>query len=223
MIGFMLIYPFVIGIIGRYFLPWIAGRSNLNLDLYADLILVILTLITPIAFGAILAFSILEDRDDNILKSIKVTPLSINKFLSFRVITVLIMTYFTVVFVMWFSNIGDLHAKNIFAIALLASLEAPMYGLLINAFSTNKIEGFAVMKGMGIFILFPIIALFFMDNKELYFSFAPGFWTAKSISSLIRGQGILNFSYEKYYFIGLAYLILLNLLSYKIFTKRVEI
>jgi len=222
MIGFMLIYPFIFGIIGRYFLPWIADRSGINIDLYADLILVILTLITPIAFGAILAFSILEDRDDSILTSVKVTPLSINKFLSFRFITVFVLTYLTVVFVMWFSNIGDFPVKNIFAIALLASLEAPMYGLLINAFSTNKIEGFAVMKGMGIFVLFPIIALFFIDKKELFFSFAPGFWAAKSISSIIRGEGILYLSYNQYYIIGVVYLILLNLLSYKIFNKRVE-
>lgn len=223
MIGFMLIYPFIFGIIGRFFLPWLGDRSGLNLDLYADLILVILILIIPITFGAILAFSILEDRDDNIFTSIRVTPLSIKEFLSFRFITVFILTYFTVVFVMWFSNIGDFPIKNIWAIGLLASLEAPMYGLLINAFSTNKIEGFAVMKGMSIFILFPIIALFFIDKKELFFSFAPGFWAAKSISSVIRGEGILYLSYNQYYFIGLLYLILLNLISYKIFTKRVEV
>ena len=29
MIGFMFIYPFIFGIMGRYFLPWIADRSNL--------------------------------------------------------------------------------------------------------------------------------------------------------------------------------------------------
>lgn len=223
MMGFMLIYPFIFGIIGRFFLPWIGDRTDINLDLYADLILVILTLITPITFGSILAFSILEDRDDNIFTSIRISPLSLNQFLSFRFITVLILTYFTVVFIMWFSNIGDFPIKYIFAIALLAALEAPMYGFLINAFSSNKIEGFAVMKGMGIFILFPIIALFFLDKKELFFSFAPGFWAAKCISSVIRGEGILYLSYGQYYFIGLLYLTLLNLLSYKIFTGRVEI
>lgn len=222
MIRFMFGYPFVFGIIGRYFVPWIAERSNLNIDLYADLILVMLTLITPIAFGAILAFSILEDRDDNILTSIKVTPLSINVFLSFRFVTVVILTYFTVVFVMWFSNIANFPVKNIFAIALLVSLEAPVYGFLINAFSSNKIEGFAVMKGTGIFMLFPIIALFFTDKKELFFSFAPGFWAAKSISSVIRGDGVLYLRYSHYYIIGVIYLVLLNLLSYKIFSKRVE-
>lgn len=223
MMGFMLMYPILFGFIGRYFLPWIADKSGFSIDLYADLIIVILTLIVPIAFGALIAFSILEDRDDSIFTSIKVTPLSINQFLSFRFIMVLVLSYITTVFVIWFSDIGNFPMKNILAIAFLASLEAPMYGLLINSLSNNKIEGFAVMKGLGTLILFPIIALFFIDKKELFFSFAPGFWAAKAISSVIRGEGILYLTYNQYYFIGIIYLILLNLLSYRLFIKKVEI
>lgn len=223
MMRFMAIYPFLFGFIGRYLLPWIADKSGFNLEFYADLIVVILTLIVPISFGAIVAFSILEDRDDNILTSVKVTPLSINQFLSFRVFLVLVLTYLSTVFVIWFSDIGNIPIKNILAIAFLASLEAPMYGLLINSLSNNKIEGFAVMKGFGIFMIFPIIALFFIDKKELFFSFAPGFWAAKSISSIIRGEGILYLSYYQYYFIGIVYLILLNIVSYRLFIKKVEV
>ncbi|MCF6463803.1 ABC transporter permease [Clostridium sp. Cult1] len=223
MMGFMALYPFIFGFIGRYFLPWVADKSDLNIDLYADLIIVILTLVVPISFGALIAFSILEDRDDNILTSVKATPLSITQFLSFRFIIVLVLTYITTLFVIWFSNIGDIPIKNILAIAFLASLEAPMYGMLINSLSNNKIEGFAVMKGLGSFILFPIIALFFFDKKELFFSFAPGFWAAKAISSIIKGEGVLYLSYYQYYFIGLVYLVLLNIASYKLFVRKVEI
>lgn len=223
MMGFMAVYPILFGLIGRFFIPWLADKNGFSIDIYADLIIVILTLIVPISFGALIAFSILEDRDDNILSSVKVTPLSINQFLSFRFIMVFILTYITTVFVIWFSNIGDIPIKNILTIAFLASLEAPMYGLLINSFSSNKIEGFAVMKGLGTLIIFPIIALFFIDKKELFFAFAPGFWSAKAISSIIRGKGILYLSYNQYYFIGLIYLAILNFLSYKLFTKRVEV
>ncbi len=41
-----------------------------------------------------------------------------------------------------------------------------MYGLLINSLSSNKIQGFAVMKGLGTLIIFPIIALFFVNKKK---------------------------------------------------------
>lgn len=223
MMGFMALYPFIFGIIGRYFFPWIEKNSGFSTEIYGDLINVMLILVIPISFGALIAFSILEDRDDNILTSIKVSPLSITKFLSFRFIIIFVLSYITTVFVIWFSNIGNIPLKYIFAIGILAALEAPMYGLLINCLSNNKIEGFAVMKGLSALILFPIIALFFFDKKELFFAFAPGFWYTKAISSIFKGKGILYLSYYQYYFIGLAYLSLLNILAYNLFKKRLKI
>lgn len=223
LMGFMVFYPILFGIIGRYLLPWIADISDFTIDYYEDLILVILTLMTPQIYGALTGFSILDDRDDNVLTSIRVTPLSIHQFLSFRLIVVVIITFIACTYVMWFSDVGEIPIENILAIAFLASLEAPMTGLFINSLSHNKIEGFAVMKGSGIIIIFPIIAMFFIDKKELIFSFAPGFWAAKTISSLIRGEGVLLLTYNQYYFIGLVYVILLNIIVYKIFLSRTKI
>lgn len=220
---FLLIYPIILGIVGRFILPMIAENSGFSIEHYADMIVVILTLMTPVIFGALIGFSILDDRDDNILTSIKTTPLNIHQYLSFRLIMGFVLSWIACAFVMWFSDIWEFSIVAILAISFLASLAAPMSGLLINAFAKNKIEGFAVMKGTGTIIVFPIIALFFLDKKELIFSFAPGFWPAKVISSLIRGKEMLFMSYNQYYFIGLVYVILLNVLIYKLFLKRTKI
>ncbi len=222
MMSFMIFYPILFGVVGRYLIPWVAESSGFNIDLFADLILVSLTLLTPQIYGAIIGFSLLDDRDDNILTSIQVTPLSIHQFLSFRLITVTVLSWIACIFVMWFSNIGSLPLENIIAISFLASLAAPMTGLFINFLAHNKIEGFAVMKGSGVILVFPIIALFFIDKKEFFFAFAPGFWPAKAISSLIRGEGLLQLSYSQYYFIGLIYIIILNIIVYKIFLHRIK-
>lgn len=223
LIKLMAFYPIIFGLIGRYVLPWIAESSDFNINLYADFILVILTLITPQIYGGLIGFSILEDRDDNVFTSIRVTPLSIHQFLSFRLVIVTILSFIAGVFVMWFSDIGDISIGNIIAISFLAALAAPMTGLFINAFAHNKIEGFAVMKGFGIIIVFPIIALFFIDKKELLFSFAPGFWPAKVISTLIRGEQMMYLTYNQYYFIGLVYILILNIAVYKLFLSRTKI
>ncbi len=223
MMKFMLFYPILFGIIGRYVLPLIADASGFKMEHYADLIVVILTLFTPQIYGALVGFSILDDRDDHILSAIKVTPLSIHQFLSFRLFTVYLLSFIAAIYVIWFSDIGDLSFGSIVAIALLASLGAPMTGLFINALSQNKIEGFAVMKGSGTILVLPIIALFFFDKKELFFSFAPGFWPAKAISSLVRGEGLLFLTFNQYYFIGLVYMILLNILIYRIFLQKAKV
>lgn len=219
MMGFMIGYPIIFALLGRYFLPWLSKRNGFDFTPFNDLILVIIVLLVPIAYGALIGFSILEDRDDNVITNIRVTPLSINHFLGFRLAAIYVLCVLATVFVMWFSDIGDLDIKNIIAISLLASLEAPISGLFINGLAKNKIEGFAVMKAGGSIIIFPIVGLFFNNIKELFFSFAPGFWTAKSISSLIRGDG-LYLSYNQYYFIGLAYMIILNIFAYKVFINK---
>lgn len=223
MMSFMLIYPLFFGALGRYLLPWLAESGSFNVDLYADFALAVLALMTPVIFGAVLAFSILDDRDDHILTSIKVTPLSLHQFLSFRLALVFSVSFMACTFVLWFANIGYVVFPSILAISFLASLAAPMLGLVINALASNKIEGFAVMKGMGMLMLFPLIALFFFDYKELFFAIAPGYWPAKVISSIVRGEGLLLMTVNQYYFIGLAYAITVNILAYRFFLKRTRI
>lgn len=220
--SFMLIYPAISALIGRYLLPWIENKYGFDFSPFTDLILALLVLIIPISYGALIGFSILEDRDDNVLVNVKVTPLSIHQFLSFRLIAVYFISVIATIFVMWFSKIGNLPMKNTIAIGILASLEAPISGLLINAFAKNKIEGFAIMKVGGSIIFFPIIALFMTGAKELFFSFAPGFWSAKAISFIIRGGG-LYLSYNQYYAIGLIYMTILNILSYMMFIRKTNI
>lgn len=223
LLSFMLAYPVAFAFLGRYGVPWIAETSGMNMALYADLVLVVLALMTPHIYGALIGFSILEDRDDHILTSIRVTPLSVVGFLSFRFALVTALAFLSTLFILWFSQVGHLTLVQMGAVALLSSLAAPLTGLIINATASNKIEGFVAMKGIiGILIIFPIVGLFFMDAKELIFALAPGFWPAKVISSIVRGEGLLFFSLNQYYWIGFGYAVILNLLAAKGFARRVQ-
>jgi len=221
MMRFMLFYPLLFGLIGRYALPAIAETSDFAIEPNADFILAVLALITPLAFGALTGFSILEDRDDHIVNSIRVTPLTFNQFMSFRMVMVYILTFVACVFVMWFSDIGDLAWRDILVVAFLASFSAPVTGLVINIFSHNKIEGFAIMKLLGMIIILPVISLIFTDAKELFFAVVPPFWPAKMISSVIRGDEAMYLNYSLYFWLGLGYAVLVNALSYVRFIKKV--
>lgn len=220
MLKFMLIYPLIFGILGRFALPWLAENTGFVLELYEDFVLVVLTLLIPQIYGALLGFSILDDRDDNILISVRVTPLNLHQFLSFKVAMVLILSFLASIFVLWFVEIGELSWSAILWISFLASLGTPITGFLINAFARNKIEGFAIMKGLGTTILFPFLALFFHDAREFFFAFVPGFWPGKAISSLIRGEGLLPLTFQQYYSIGLIYVLILNAAVYSLFLRR---
>jgi len=221
MMRFMLFYPLLFGLIGRYALPAIAETSGFVIEPNADFILAVLALITPLAFGALTGFSILEDRDDHIINSIRVTPLTFNQFMSFRMVMVYVLTFAACVFVIWFSDIGDLAWRDILVVSFLASFSAPVTGLVINIFAHNKIEGFAIMKLLGTIIILPVISLIFTDAKELFFAIVPAFWPAKIISAVIRGDEAMYLNYNLYFWIGLGYAVFLNALSYSRFLKKV--
>ena len=220
---FMVIYPVIFALIGRYLLPWADENTAFSLALFGDFAMAALALLTPMIFGALMGFSILDDRDDGILSAIRVSPLSLGGFLAFRVVLVTVLAFFAGFVVMLAADFGPLTLGQILVIAGVNSLSATITGFLINAFANNKIEGFAVMKGAGTLLIFPVVALGFTDAREFIFAIVPGFWPAKAISVLFRGEGVLNLSYEMYLVLGLVYVLALNILVYRIFVKRTRL
>ncbi len=222
MTRFMLIYPIIFGLFGRYLLPEIAYMGDFFLEAYADIVLAILAMFIPQIFGALLGFSLLDERDDNVMPTIRVSPLNLHQYFSFKIVMTLILSFLAAVFVIWFVDIGGLSWRNILLVSFLASLGTPINAFLINALSRNKIEGFAVMKGIGTLIVFPIIALFFTDAKEFFFAFVPAFWPVKAISSLIRGAEALPLNFSSYFALGLVYVLILNFFAYRFFLQKIR-
>ena len=112
MMTFMTVYPIIFALLGRYLLPWLNTKYGFNFIPFTDLILVILVLLIPLGYGALIGFSILQDRDDNVLTNIQVTPLSVHQFLGFRLVVVYFLCFLATIFVMWFSNVGDISINN---------------------------------------------------------------------------------------------------------------
>ena len=217
------IYPLLSSVIWLYrkiFTAYIEESTGFIIELYADAIIAVFALMMPMIFGALIGFSILDDRDDNVLMTIKVTPLGLKKFFAFRLIMIFILAILASIFVIYFADIGNLELSNIVAISIVSSLSAPLTGLFINSFASNKIEGFAIMKGFGVLIFIPLVSLFVFDFKELFFAFAPGFFPAKAVSALIRGDQFMYLNFNSYYISGWIYGIVLNIVAYRYFVKK---
>ncbi len=217
---FILFYPILFGLIGRFLLPYIEENTGFVVELYADIIIAIFALIMPMIFGALIGFSILDDRDDNVLMTIKVTPLGLERFFAFRLVMIFFFAILASIFVILFADIGVLSLNEVIAISIVSALSAPLTGLFINSFASNKIEGFAIMKGFGILIFVPLASLFVFDFKELFFAFAPGFFPSKAVSALVRGDQFMYLSFNSYYILGWIYGIGMNIVAYKYFSKK---
>jgi len=220
MVAFLLIYPVILALAVRFGVPFAENKFGFPLTSYNHIIIGALLLFTTVLTGTVIAFSILDDRDDKILYAVDVSPVSFDTFIGLRFFMCFILTYISCILAIWIAGIAvPLYAMLLISISI--SLFSSLSAMFINCFSNNKIEGFAVMKGGGSIIIFPIVAMFFTDKKEFFFGFEPNFWTVKALGVAMQPNMDFNLSFGLYYTIGLVFVIALNFLIYKTFKRKI--
>lgn len=218
--SFVMVYPLMMGAAGRYLVPLIERQMGSDLSAAYPIILVAISMISAKIAGAVVGFSLLDDRDDNILHTVKVAPLSLEVFIGLKLLLVYFLSVVGTIFVLWFSNLGVLPWGTIVGIALVAALQAPLLALLINVVASNKVEGFAAIKGLNVLVVFPVVALFFRDAKEFLFAIEPSFWPAKALYGALTGIP-QQLSFSAYYVFGLFYGLAATVIAYKAFANKV--
>lgn len=219
---FIITYPVVLAAIIRFAIPFAEKQAGRSFAPFYHVILASLALIIPRISGAIVAFSILDDRDDNVLFAVKVAPLTFDFFIGLKMFVVFVFSFLGAMFAVWFAGLASVSLPVLIEISFLSAFGAPLIALLINCFASNKVEGFAGIKGFNGLVVVPIVSLFFFDKKEFLFAFEPGFWPGKAFSSALINPDIFQLSYSQYYLIGLVYAVTLNVVVYQAFKRKID-
>jgi fluoroquinolone transport system permease protein len=103
-------------------------------------------------------------------------------------------------------------------LALSASPLAPLVSLLLVAYARNKVEGFAIQKGLGIFFLAPFLAPLVPAPWDRLIGLVPTYWPA-SLLWAVQGGGSGAWALLP---IGLAYQSLLILLLLRRFSRVIH-
>lgn len=219
---FILAYPFLIALVGRYLLS-LEDFDSMGVEI----VTVIGVVISGFLFGAIGGFSILDDRDDHIFVSISISPLSLKLYIWVKIVFLYVMSIFSSLLIYVLIGITSLSWAQFGVLILISGLQVPLHALLINAFSTNKVEGFVIMKATGFLLVFPIISYIFVDSKQWLFAIAPGFWVTKATQAILlkplidAGIVDLGLGFWSFLIIGMGYTSLLILGALRMFNKRV--
>lgn len=215
-----LFYPFLVSFFAKMFID----RNNYDAQTI-QVIVISLSIISGVVFGAMAGFSIMDDRDDHIFTSIKISPLSIQYYVWFKVLFVAILGFFANLVIYAFVDMQiDFSLYLLFT--LLSSLQIPMFAFVINALASNKVEGFMAMKGTGFIMIFPVISFFFLDWKQWIFAFAPAFWVFKAFQfelfKPLLDAGIVEMYLNTplYLAIGFLYNIFLTFILYRVFKQK---
>ncbi|MCR3905619.1 MAG: hypothetical protein NUK62_01130 [Tenericutes bacterium] len=221
MYTFFLIYPIIMALIAYFLVPYL---RDIDSQLAADIVVLVFVLMNSFMFGAITGFTLLDDQDDKVLLSLKITPINVKYYVLIKLsISYILGVLATILLILVTGFLNSISLLDFLFIILLAPLQGPIIALFINSLATNKVEGFVFMKLSGIILLVPIAALFLTNWTELFLGIIPGFWTARIVSMQLLPIEFFFSSSWIYFAIGLVVNIIIGLLFFKLYTKRVNI
>lgn len=215
------LYPAILGAIGYFLVDYIESQVSPD-NLAPEILSMFLILMTGYIFGALIAFTLLDDKDDLVLMSLKITPISVRYYVIVKLVVAFIFGFIATLVITLATGFLP-EATSIWSILLISfagALQAPGVALIVNSFSSNKVEGFVVMKLSGLILIIPVLAFFIMDWQEVFLVFAPGFWPARMIQKELLPTFNTNFNFIMYFILGVIYNMLFLSLFMRIYAKR---
>lgn len=220
LLPWMVALPVITALIIRWGVPPIANavldRYGFDLVPYYPVILgYFFILMTPMTFGALIGFLLLDERDDDTLTALQVTPLTLNSYLAYRIAVPMALSVLLMFVIFPLANLANLDFVPLLIAALSAAPLAPLFALYLGAFAENKVQGFALMKGIGSVGLAPVFAFFIQSPWQLAFGIVPAYWPVKVYWTLSAGDS----NVWVYLVIGLVYQMILIALLLRRFNR----
>lgn len=181
---------------------------------HATFIASILLLMPPAMMGMAAGYLLLDDRDEDLLTYLDVTPLRRSGYLLFKTVApvVVALVYGGIVL----AGVGLVHISFLRALGvlLLAALEAPVVLFLMVAFAGNKVEGLAVGKALNMMSAAPFVVYFLPMPWSGLASIFPQAWVTRLVLAETPEQYLLAFS------VGVAVHLAWIGLAYRLFKRR---
>ena len=180
--------PLMMSVLYRYGLPVLADalETNAGFDLmaYDRLLMSFFLMMPPALVGMIVGFLLLDERDDQTLTALLVTPLPLSTYLTYRVVLPLVIGIVATLVCYPIAGLAPIAFADLAVIAVLASVTGPITALFLVAFAEN---------------ILPVFAYFLDLPWQLVGGIVPGFWPMKMLWCATAGE-----SYVGFVFAGLA-------------------
>lgn len=219
---YWLVIPPLMVLLVRLILPWATGylSNNFDFDLvpyYPMLLSFFFVLQIPLLFGVMAGLLVLDERDDDTLTALRVTPLSMAGYALYRCGATTLLSFAYVLIALPLTGLLPPSLLPATAmVALLSGLMAPLFALILSTFAANKVEGLALMKGLSVFMLGPLAAYFIDSDWQLLLGVLPTYWPAKAF--WVAGEGG---NFWPYVLVGMVYHLLLLAWLLRRFQKKV--
>jgi fluoroquinolone transport system permease protein len=183
MLRWVVILTPAFGLFFRFAVPPIAvaleERLSFDLTAYYPLLMSFLPLIVAGMIGTVVGFLLLDQRDDQTMSALLVTPLSLGDYLRYRMSVLLVLCVVLSWITVPLAGLTETTWLQLTVTSIVAAPLAPIYALFLGSFAGNKVQGFALAKAIGIVILPCIAAYFVTGARQTVFGVVPHYWSMK--------------------------------------------
>lgn len=170
--------PLLLGLLLRLATPpftgWIDRVHGIDLTGYLPVIaLLAVVLHVPAVAGMIGALLVLDDLDDGALRAIRVSPLGVRRYLAYRLSLV---TAFAAAGLATAAPLSALVPATAWPSCLLAVPLAPAFTLAVLATASNRVEGIAATKALGLPLYAPLAVWWLTGAANWLFAPLPTYW-----------------------------------------------
>jgi fluoroquinolone transport system permease protein len=192
----MVLVPLGLAVAARWLLPpvvaTLSGRLPFDLAaLYPHLMSYVLLLLPPAVCGMVVGFILLDQRDDHTLTALRVTPLPLIGYLIYRLATPMLLGLGMTLIALPLAGLVPLGPLELLALALAAAPLAPLTALFLAGFAANKVQGFALQKTLGLFLIAPFLGSLLPPPWQAVLWLVPTYWPAALLWAL-PGAGMLT-------------------------------
>ena len=199
---FMFSFAAIIAGVLRYLLPWANTTLAENGVMPGEQIAISLSDVYPmlvtymgmytgaLLVGTIFGFLLLDEKDDNTLTAMLVTPVPLSQYTLYRVGLPAVLAFFIIVGMVQVINQALLPWWQLLLIAAGGSLTAPIISLFFAVFAADKVQGFAYSKFGGISGWTILIGWFVPEPWQWLIGLFPPFWISKAYWLALEGRGI---------------------------------
>lgn len=215
------LFPLILAFIGVYLFPYL--QNNAPLIAY-QLVFIVFILMNGLIYGAVTGFTLLDDQDDHVFMSLRITPISVRYYILIKLLLSYVIGILGTVIILFATGFyQDLSVAVFLMIAIIGPLQAPMLAMITNLFATNKVEGFVAMKSSGLILIGPIASIFLTNWTELLVGILPGYWSTKLIFGQLDGAITYLDQPWLYFVFGMIVHLLAIYLTFNLYCKKQHI
>lgn len=193
----MVLVPLGLAVAARWLLPPAVAALNERLPfdlvaLYPQLMSYVLLLLPPAICGMVVGFILLDQRDDHTLTALRVTPLPLTGYLVYRLAAPMLLGLGMTLIALPLAGLVPLAPLDLLGVALAAAPLAPLTALFLATFAANKVQGFALQKALGLFLIAPFLGALLPPPWQGLLWIVPTYWPAALLWAVPGDAGLIG-------------------------------